>query len=105
MHRFRLMAVMILGGALAFAGQGGAGQGGQQNSSPAVELQLLPIRDSIYMLSGAGGNIALSVGPDGVLMVDTGASHASDSVLAAVRQLQQQLATNGLPEWNYAAQT
>jgi cyclase len=71
----------------------------------AQQLEILPIRNNVYMLNGAGGNIALSVGPDGVLMVDTGSAQLSDRVLAAVRQLQQQLATNGLQEWNYAAQT
>jgi glyoxylase-like metal-dependent hydrolase (beta-lactamase superfamily II) len=57
------------------------------------------------MLAGAGGNIALSVGPDGVLVVDTGTVQNADRVLAAIGQLQKQLATNGLPAWEYASQT
>ncbi len=57
------------------------------------------------MLAGAGGNIALSVGPDGVLMVDTGSLQTSDRVLAAVRKLQEQLATNGLQAWTFASET
>jgi cyclase len=69
------------------------------------QLEILPIRGNLYMLAGAGGNIALSVGPDGVLMVDTGSAQNADRVLAAVQQLQKQLATNGLPSFNYAAET
>ena len=57
------------------------------------------------MLAGSGGNITVSVGPDGVLLVDTGTLQNSDRVLAAVRQLQRQLATNGLQPWTFAAET
>ncbi len=39
------------------------------------------------MLAGAGGNIAVQVGDDGVLLVDSGAGTVSDKVLAAIRQL------------------
>src|SRR5262245_51736434 len=78
----------------------------QQRGQPApAQLDLLPIRGNLYMLAGAGGNIALSVGPDGVLIVDTGNLQNVDRVLAAVQQLQKQLATNGLQAWEYAAQT
>ena len=75
----------------------------QQNAS--AQLEILPIRGNLYMLAGAGANIALSVGPDGVLIVDTGTAQNSDRILAAVQQLQKQLATNGLASWNYAAET
>jgi cyclase len=77
----------------------------QRGRQAPADLDLLPIRGNVYMLAGAGGNIALSVGPDGVLMVDTGTALDADRVLAAVQQLQKQVTTNGLPEWNYAAQT
>jgi len=76
----------------------------QQNAS-GQQLEILPIRGNVYMVAGAGGNIALSVGPDGVLVVDTGTVQNTDRVLAAIEQLQKQTATNGLPAWNYAAET
>ena len=38
-------------------------------------------------------------------MVDTGTLQNADRVIAAVQQLQRQLATNGLPTWNFAAET
>src|SRR5262245_26129318 len=80
-----------------------AQQRGQQ--SAPKEIEILPIRGNVYMLAGAGGNIAVSVGPDGVLMVDTGSLQDSDRVSAAVQQLQRQTATNGLQAWSYAAET
>ena len=46
---------------------------GQLNQTPDnAEVHVLHIRGPVYMIVGAGGNITASVGPDGVLMVDTG---------------------------------
>ena len=58
----------------------------QQNSENA-ELHILPVQGNIYMLVGAGGNITLSIGKDGILLVDTGLPQMSDKVLEAVRKL------------------
>jgi cyclase len=63
------------------------------NSAPAspdyskAEVHILPVQGSIYMLVGAGGNITLQSGNDGVLLVDTGVAQMSDKVLAAVRSI------------------
>jgi len=48
------------------------------------------VQGNVYLLAGAGGNIAVQVGPQGVLLVDTGSGAMSDKVLAAVRQLSDQ---------------
>ncbi|HEY6360529.1 MAG TPA: MBL fold metallo-hydrolase [Vicinamibacterales bacterium] len=61
----------------------------QQQAQP--ELQVVPIRGNVYMLAGAGGNITLSVGKDGVLMVDSGLERDADRVLAAIQQLQRRV--------------
>jgi glyoxylase-like metal-dependent hydrolase (beta-lactamase superfamily II) len=39
------------------------------------------------MLVGAGANVAVQIGQDGVVVVDTGAAASRDKVLAAIRQL------------------
>jgi cyclase len=54
-------------------------------------LEMLRVRGNIFVLFGAGGNITLSVGPDGVLMVDTGTAEKAGAVLDAIQQLQRQL--------------
>jgi len=54
-------------------------------------IQILPIRGNLYMLLGAGGNITVSIGRDGVLLVDSGLAQSSDQVLRAIRELQNQL--------------
>jgi cyclase len=68
-------------------------------------VHILHVRGAIYMLVGAGGNITASVGADGVLMVDTGLEAMADRVLAAVRELQIETATNGISELHFGAET
>src|SRR2546422_630087 len=51
------------------------------------DVHILPVKGNVYMLVGAGGNIALQIGEDGVLLVDTGTATKADNVLAAIKQL------------------
>src|ERR1035438_10496848 len=62
-----------------------------------ADVHILPVRKNIYMLVGAGGNITISAGPDGVLLVDSGLANMADKVLAAINQLSQQLSPNAPP--------
>lgn len=52
-----------------------------------AEVHILPVQGNIYMLVGAGGNITLQAGNDGVLLVDTGVAQMSDKVLAAIKSI------------------
>jgi cyclase len=72
--------------ALAMAA-GVSGSAYAQQNSENAELHILPVQGNIYMLVGAGGNITLSIGKDGILLVDTGLPQMSDKVLEAVRKL------------------
>src|SRR5438874_11345026 len=36
-----------------------------------VQIKILPVQGNIYMAAGAGGNITLQVGKEGILLVDT----------------------------------
>jgi cyclase len=53
----------------------------------AAEIHVLKVRQNVFMLSGAGGNITVLTFPQGVLLVDTGLPQMTDKVLAAIRQL------------------
>ena len=53
-------------------------------------LEVLQVRQDFYMIAGAGGNIAVQIGPDGVVVVDAGSAEKSDAVLAAIRKLTDQ---------------
>ena len=66
----------------------GATVGGQEGSPP---LQTLPVRGNIHVIQGAGVNVVVSVGRDGVFIVDTGVPEHADGLIAAVRRLQAQL--------------
>ena len=57
----------------------------QPQSADNTELHVLPVQGNVYMIVGAGGNIAMQAGKEGVLLVDTGLAGVSDKVLAAVR--------------------
>lgn len=52
-----------------------------------LEIETLHVEGNVYMLAGAGANIALQIGDEGVLLVDAGYAEMSDAVLAAIREL------------------
>jgi len=54
-------------------------------AQPAGEVHVFPVRGNVYMLTGAGGNITLQTGKDGVLLVDSGLATMSNKVVAAIR--------------------
>ena len=54
-----------------------------------AEVHILPVQGNVYMLVGAGGNITVQAGDDGVLFVDTGVAQMSDKVLAAARSISE----------------
>jgi hypothetical protein len=51
------------------------------------EVHVWPVQGNIYMIVGAGGNITVQTGKDGVLVVDTGLAPMADKVLAAIKTL------------------
>jgi cyclase len=60
---------------------------GAQRNPADTEIHILPVQGNVYMLVGAGGNITVQVGDDGVLLVDAGLAGTSDKVYAAIRTL------------------
>jgi cyclase len=54
-------------------------------SAGAVEV--LHVRGNVHMLVGAGGNITVHAGNDGILMVDSGLESMSATVIEAVRSI------------------
>lgn len=87
------IAVSVSGSAAAFA---------QQNASQ-VEIEIVPVRGGVHMLTGAGGNIAVFLGEDGVLLVDAGYAELAARVSAAVAELCRHESTN--PDLRYLIDT
>jgi len=65
---------------------------------PAGEVEVLPIRGNLFALFGAGSNIVVSVGPDGVMLVDAGKAGMTDKIIAAVQQLSREWVLRNEPK-------
>ncbi len=52
-----------------------------------VQVRATQVSRGVYMLTGVGGNIGLSIGNDGAFLVDDQYTQLSGKILAAVRQL------------------
>lgn len=52
-----------------------------------IEITTTPVRDNIYMLQGSGGNIGLSIGNDGTLIVDDQFAPLTNKIAAAIAEL------------------
>jgi cyclase len=65
--------------------------GWQQPASARQEassdLEVVQIRPNFYVIGGAGGNIVVQTGPEGVILVDSGSREMADKVLAAIREI------------------
>ena len=60
---------------------------GAQNPTPIGGVELLPVQGNISLLAGAGSNITVQTGKDGVLLVDSGSAAMSEKVAEAIRIL------------------
>ena len=81
MKRFLISLAFVLGLATVFLNA-------QQPANPnAANIEVLPVQGTVYMLAGAGGNVTLQVGKDGVLMVDSGLAPMAPRILAEIRKL------------------
>jgi glyoxylase-like metal-dependent hydrolase (beta-lactamase superfamily II) len=52
-----------------------------------VEIKATHVAGHVYMLTGSGGNIGVSVGPDGILIVDDQFAPLAPKIEAALKQL------------------
>jgi cyclase len=82
---FALFALLSLLSAQALAH--GHGHLSQQDRFAGVEIKTHKVAGSVYMLEGAGGNIGVIAGPDGILIVDDQFAPLAEKIRAALRQL------------------
>src|SRR5687768_16295486 len=69
------------------AGHGHAAPAPQQPDFSKVEIKTEKAAGSVHVLYGAGGNIGVSAGPDGVLIVDDQFAPLADKIRAALKPL------------------
>src|SRR6266851_7526712 len=75
---------MMLGGLgllAAFAAQA------QEQDFSKVEIKVTKVAGNVYMLEGSGGNIGVSAGTDGILIVDDQFAPLADKIKAALKTL------------------
>jgi len=63
---------------------------GARTPSPPVpqgDIKIFHVQGNVYMLVGAGANVAVQIGDEGVVVIDTGTGQTREKVLAAIRQL------------------
>jgi glyoxylase-like metal-dependent hydrolase (beta-lactamase superfamily II) len=58
-----------------------------QGDYSKVEIKVIKAAGNVYMLQGAGGNIGVSVGADGILIVDDQFAPLADKIRAALKTL------------------
>jgi cyclase len=70
---------LLLAAAIAF------GQATQNFDN--VPIKVLAVQGNVYMLAGAGGNVTLQVGKEGVVMVDTQFAPLAPRIMDEIRKL------------------
>jgi len=61
-----------------------------QQDFDKVEIKTFDLGSGLAMLQGAGGNIGVSTGPDGVFLIDDQYAPLTEKILAAIRQLSEE---------------
>ncbi|MEQ8408303.1 MAG: MBL fold metallo-hydrolase [Gammaproteobacteria bacterium] len=61
-----------------------------QNDYSNVEIVAHPVAGNVYYLEGAGGNIGVTIGEDGIVMIDDQFAPLTDRIVAAIRELSDQ---------------
>ena len=58
-----------------------------QQDFTKIEIKAQPITDSIFMLTGEGGNMAISIGEDGSFLIDDQFSRLTKKIIADITKL------------------
>jgi glyoxylase-like metal-dependent hydrolase (beta-lactamase superfamily II) len=55
--------------------------------TPPTPIEVVQLRENFYVIGGAGGNILVQIGPEGVILVDSGSTARADEVLGAIAKI------------------
>jgi cyclase len=81
--------VWCLALSLAASGHAGANVSAAQQHPSVIRagLETIRIRPNFYVIFGAGANVAVQVGEDGIVLVDSGSIEGADGLLDAVKTI------------------
>ena len=83
MNCHRVLSILSLPVVLLVTGAAVA----QNTDFSAVQIKVHKVAGNIYYLEGQGGNVGVSVGDDGVIMIDDQFAPLTDKLLAAIRTI------------------
>jgi glyoxylase-like metal-dependent hydrolase (beta-lactamase superfamily II) len=91
-HKFSILIIILFGSINSFGQVVSEDETGEINTTQATNYKanktgVIQVKDSIFMLKGRGGNIGVSVGEDGVLIIDSQFPDASKDIIQRVRSL------------------
>src|SRR5580692_9346313 len=84
---WRVRAVAALGMTAGLLLGGSAALAQQETDWSKVQIKVTKVSGNIYMLEGQGGNIAASVGEDGIVIVDDQFAPLAEKIQAALKDL------------------
>lgn len=61
--------------------------GGVQAAETSQTISAIPVADGLYMLTGQGGNMGLSVGADGAFLIDDQFAPLTEEIVASIGKL------------------
>lgn len=86
-----IATAMLAGGLVAQGNDPTAARLARRAASGSVAnadgLEVLPLRQNFYLIAGAGANVGVQVGADGVVVVDSGTTARADAVVRAVKSV------------------
>ena len=91
-RRFPRVIVIAVLAAFWFAARGAAVEpqgpsGNQASGASPGSLEVLEVRPNFFMIAGAGANVGVQVGEDGVVVVDAGSAASAPAVVAAIKRI------------------
>ena len=81
-------ALIVVDGGTSVAPTALAAQASRAASADGLEV--LEVRPNFFMIAGAGGNVGVQVGEDGVVVVDAGSAASAAALVAAIKRITPQ---------------
>jgi glyoxylase-like metal-dependent hydrolase (beta-lactamase superfamily II) len=89
-HKAFVHAVSAVAALVLLAGGQPVAAQAQQRAAAPPGLETIKVRDNVYAIFGAGANITVHVGEDGLILVDSGSTAMAQQVVAAVKAISTQ---------------
>ncbi len=83
----RTFAALLLAAAPLALSAGSESHAQETDRFAKVEIKAVPLADGVAVLFGAGGNIGVSFGPDGTVLIDDQFAPLTEKIQAAVKDL------------------